>query len=201
MDNHFEFEGSYTWRKTKKGDVISYQKTGDLSKEILLSSFFPTTITLMIRRETFFAMGGFDESFRRHQDFEFLLRFFRDYKIGVVCEPLSAVLGKETQKPKISGDELDELKERFLNTFQEDIDRIENKEPGFKRKVYCVNWTDVLFNHLKFREFHNANKVFHMLVREYGIYSFGQIIVSGVQTIIRKNKKKSLLSRYSKFIS
>lgn len=195
MNNHPEFEGSYTWRKTSKGDVISYSKKGDLSKEILLSLFFPTTITLMVRKEIYCALGGFDESFRRHQDFEFLLRFFREYKLGVVCEPLSVVIGKTTDKPKICGNELDMLKERFLATFQEDIDRIDKNEPGFRRKVYCVNWTDVLFNHLKYQEFDNAKKIFLMLIREYGLYEVGQIIEAGSRTIIRKNRFVRKLTR------
>ena len=45
----------------------------------------------MIRRDAFKALNGFDATYTRHQDYEFLLRFFMLYKIGILPMPLLAL--------------------------------------------------------------------------------------------------------------
>ena len=85
LEKHKEFGACYCWRK-QLGKEICGEEEGDLSASLLDLSFTPTTPSLMIRRECYEALNGFDESYRRHQDFEFLLRFYKKYQMGVVKE-------------------------------------------------------------------------------------------------------------------
>lgn len=172
MDKHPEFGASYTWRIQNCGDIVKYNKTGNLEKEILLLDFFPTTITIMIRRACFEALNGFDESFWRHQDFEFLIRFFRKFKIGVVCAPLSRIIGKGAGKQgnSLPGREFEALKKRFLETFSEEIDRIESYTPGFRRRVYANHYAEVFTAEIAGKEYALAREQLRRGLKAYGLY-------------------------------
>lgn len=57
---------------------------GKLLKDLLLSRVEISTPTLVIRRSAYEHIGGFDESFRRHQDWEFLVRMADEFKFKPV---------------------------------------------------------------------------------------------------------------------
>lgn len=195
MDDHPEFGGSYTWRKQSFGEEVKYTKTGNLEQDILLLDFFPTTITLMIRRECYESLNGFDESFRRHQDFEFLLRFFQYYEMGVVEEVLSQIIGKESQGNQVLGKDYEELKKRFLQTFEPAIQRIESKNPGFKKRVYANHYSDVFVSHIASKHYILA---INLLIRGtilYGnVYFLGRIVAHYRHAVCRRYGNKKLSS-------
>lgn len=146
MDKHEEFAGVYCGR-VQNGKAILVHKQGDLSKEILAQEFTPTTPSLLFRKEALMDIGGFDENFKRHQDYELLLKFFRKYKIGAIEEPLVEI-GTNEGENQIHGKQLEEMKERFLKTFQKDIERIDQENKGYKDKVYISNYRSVFIDHL-----------------------------------------------------
>lgn len=47
--------------------------------------------TLMVKKECMYRINGFDASFRRFQDLEMLLRFFKYYKLKCLKEPLVVI--------------------------------------------------------------------------------------------------------------
>lgn len=77
--------------------------------------------TLLVRGDVAEAIDGFDESFDRFQDPEFLIRVLEQGKLGVVDEPL--VERYESGSP--SADAVRESDEHFLSTFEETISRLE----------------------------------------------------------------------------
>ena len=83
LESHPEFGGCYCWRE-QWGEKICGTYEGNLSYQLLSLDFTPYTSCVMIRRECYEALNGFDESYYRHQDFEFLLRFFEKYSLGYV---------------------------------------------------------------------------------------------------------------------
>lgn len=172
MDEHPEYGASYTWRMYKNGYVVSYDKCGDLTKEILTLSFFPSTITLMLRRECYAAINGFDESFRRHQDFEFLIRYFEKFTIGVVKEPLSQVIGGANGDGRPKGKKMDEIKKHFLSTFEKRINEIDILEPGFRRKVYSAHYADAFTSHMHNKHYILAIKILIF----YTFYTRGELL-------------------------
>ncbi|MFW6015504.1 MAG: glycosyltransferase family 2 protein [bacterium] len=65
-------------------------KSGELLQQILLHQVVIGSDSLMVRRKVFEAVNGFDESFRRHQDFEFTARVASYYKVKAL--PFTGVI-------------------------------------------------------------------------------------------------------------
>lgn len=144
LDNHPEYGAAYCWRY-QGGKLITSDFEGDLSEQILDLSFTPCTCSIMIRVTCYKDLNGFDESFQRHQDFEFLLRFFEKYSIGVVEEPLVEIIGNSVNNQP-QGKKAIELKRHFLSTFESAINRLDQKSPGFKKKVWAVHYAALAIN-------------------------------------------------------
>ena len=122
---------------------------GNCSRDIFLleSNFF--TPTLIFRREALLALNGFDESFRRHQDYELLLRFFnKGYQIGCVPEVLTEI-GTNLGENILSGKALDKLKEDFFVKFKEYLEIENDIKPGFANQVFAKHYAGVFLNHVK----------------------------------------------------
>ena len=146
---HPEFDAVYCHARRGNHVASTTVVEGDGSRDILLlqSNFF--TPSLMFRRESLEAIHGFDESFRRHQDYELLLRFFAaGYKMGCVPEVLIEIgLNKGENIP--TGEKVNRLKAYFFEKFQSFIDKENEKTPGFANKVYAKHYAGVFLNHLK----------------------------------------------------
>lgn len=187
MEIHPEFGASYTWRIQRKDDIVKFIKTGDLTEEILLLDFFPTTITIMMRRECFESIHGFDESFRRHQDFEFLIRYFEKYEIGVVPVVLSQIVGKDGKGNQLHGKQYEELKKKFLETFSEVIDRLDTQKPGTKKKIYASHYSEIFVSEIATKDFKLAFRSFLEGVRLYGLF-FLKRVVRHYQIALKRRK-------------
>ena len=160
---HPEFGACYCWRR-QRGEDICVTYTGDLSCYLLEQSFTPTTCSLMIRRECYEALAGFDETYRRHQDYEFLLRFFKQYQMGVVKEVLVEICGNEIFN-QLTGKKLYDMKTQFFSQFEEDIIRIDSTKPGFRRRVYASHFSDAFKELIRYGNFDLAIKIYFV----YGV--------------------------------
>ena len=163
LSAHSEFGACYCWRKQKEIEICC-SLTGDLSQCLLEQSFTPTTCSIMIRRECYESLGGFDESYQRHQDYEFLLRFFKYYSIGVVEEVLLEIRGNEVYN-QLRGQKLYDMKALFFSQFEEDVKRIDNNCPGFRRKVYASHFSESCKELIRYGDFRLAIKMYF----KYGI--------------------------------
>lgn len=188
LEMHPEYGACYCWRK-KGNKEIHGSYTGDLSQQLLEQSFTPTTCALMIRRTCYEALNGFDESYRRHQDYEFLLRFFKIYQIGVVEEVLVEIRGNEVYN-QLKGKKLYEMKTRFFSQFGKDIDRIDENNPGFKKRVYASHFSSACKELIRYGNINLAIKAY----RDYGVKggllfwkSFFEIISSWIFRKVGKN--------------
>lgn len=153
-----QYDAAYCWRYAG-GRVITSNLEGDLSEELLELSFTPFTSSLILRREACVKLNGFDENYCRHQDFEFLLRFFRKFKIGVVREPLIEIIGNGVDnQPK--GKQAVELKKKFLDTFQNNISEIDKNQPGFRKRVYAKHYSILMVKLVRYGNFALAVKVY-----------------------------------------
>lgn len=158
MENNSEFGASYCWRRQSGKDICG-EEEGDLTRSLLDLSFTPTTDSLMIRRECYLNLGGFDESYKRHQDFEFLLRFYKKYKIGVVKEVLVEIIGNGVNnQPK--GEKLYEVKKAFFEQFGDEVERINKLNPGYKQKVYAEHFARTFKDMIRYGNFGLAVKIY-----------------------------------------
>lgn len=118
--------------------------TGDLTKEILLLDYkkhYLHTNTATYRREAVRMLNGFDESYRRHQDLEFNLRFFRYYKTTIVKEALVRLNPEPSNiSNKVFNSNMLELKTKFLNQFEYVIQ--EHADNMFD--IYNIHWSEVV---------------------------------------------------------
>ena len=107
----------------------------------------------MFRREALEAIHGFDETFRRHQDYELLLRYFdAGYKIGCVPEVLIEI-GLNMGENSPTGKKADDLKAYFFSKFDSFIKKEDAKTPGFANEVYAKHYAGIFLNHLKHKHF------------------------------------------------
>lgn len=141
LDN--SWGGVYSgFRIKKNSEVTDYfpNKEGNLKKELLLKEFdFGTGSNLFIKKSIIKKLNGFDTSFIRHQDWEFLIRFFRSWKLGYV----NKVLVIKYQDDFINFPKLDnwvETKKQFLNKFSKDINcyNIYIQNEIYKRHWYQI---------------------------------------------------------------
>ena len=156
LESHPDKQAVYCFACRKGKTVSTSVLEGNGIRHILQlrSNYF--TPTLMFRREAVEAINGFDEAFRRHQDYDLMLRFFdADYAIGCVREVLVEIglnLGENIPK----GEKLNQLKAYFFDKFDKYIERENSITPGFKSKVYARHYASVFLNHIKNKNFQMA---------------------------------------------
>lgn len=119
---------------------ICNRKSGNLTEDLLLGNIRFNTSTLLFRREVYLSLGGFDESFIRHQDWEFMIRFFREYKL---CLPnMACLVNKYSSRKGFSnipaGRKFIEIKKQFLEIFKDDIESLKSAND-----IYHKHWIEV----------------------------------------------------------
>lgn len=119
-------------------------KEGDLTKELLLLDYkkhYLHTNTATYKRSAVMRINSFDESYRRHQDLEFNLRFFQRYSIkavkysGVRLNPEPSSISN-----KVFNLDMLHLKKKFLGQFKYIIDAFPQNELD---DVYRKHWLEV----------------------------------------------------------
>lgn len=158
LNAHPEYGACYCWRRQRNKEICGTY-TGNLSQQLLDLTFTPTTSALMIRRSCYEALNGFDESYRRHQDYEFMLRFFKKFKMGVVEEILLDFIGNEIDN-QLRGKKLYDTKVQFFSQFFDDIERLERQNPGFKKKVYAAHFSDAFKELVRYGNIGLAVKIY-----------------------------------------
>ncbi len=122
---------------------LSRYKTGDLTLDILLlehAKNYLNTDTATYKREAILAINGFDESYYRHQDLEFNLRFFELYTI----ETIEECLAQRNPDPydainQVYDVRMLELKQKFLNQFSYIIQTFDQ---SLQKSIYEANWAE-----------------------------------------------------------
>lgn len=188
LEKNNDFDAAYTWRY-QNNKIIKYNKTGDLSKELLSLEFTPYTSSLMIKRGAIVRLNGFDESYNRHQDFEFLLRYFLKFKIGSVNEPLVRIIGNEVNN-SLEGKKLEKTKNQFLDQFDENIKNLDEQYPGFRKLVYGRHLSSLFLSYFKTFKFLSATRIFIVGTFKYNSYFIKSVLLISIKKIINKRKKK-----------
>ena len=113
---------------------------------------------LLVEDTVFKELGGFDESFERHQDYEFLIRFFEKYKLACVFEPLVKI-HQDSRINYPDGKSFSQIKQQYLNKYFS----ILNKYPKKQRAIiYKNHWLEISKVFLINRDYLNA---LHFLIK------------------------------------
>lgn len=111
---------------------------GEILFEYLIEDVKIASSTIMIRREVLEKVHGFDESFRRHQDWEFIDRIAAQYKIAFTNQTLTF---KHNEARRNSPKRLDILIRNRLY-YVEKMQSIIGQLPSEKQKrVYSYHYT------------------------------------------------------------
>lgn len=93
----------------------------ELVREVLTKRLGTSGSTPMVRAETVKQIDGFDASFSRHQDIEFLIRVLKQGKLAFIDEPLA--IKHESSDP--DPDSLELTKMQYFGKFITDVERLE----------------------------------------------------------------------------
>lgn len=89
---------------------------------------------LFLRKSVVDEINGFDETFIRNQDLEFLVRVLEKYKLAYVDEILLTI-HQEGERPDYSYEQLESISQHYLSKFK---DRINALNPEDRERVYSV---------------------------------------------------------------
>lgn len=150
-----------TWGMVYSGATHrAFDKSGNLLYDLLLHSVVIGSDSLMVRRSIFEQVNGFDESFKRHQDYEFTARVAAITKIKCV-KSIGFIYNSQVGRNKSKSIDIAKIHRKHY------IDKmlpLIKKFPVFKQKVIiCSNSMEVVSIHLndgKFIKFYKELKDF-----------------------------------------
>lgn len=161
LRGHHEYDGVYCMAKKNGKPYGTDTSEGDCTREMLMLQTCIYTPCQMFRREAIMNINGYDETFRRHQDFDLMLRFFHaGHWIGCLNEILTEIGTNEGENIP-SGEKIEEMKKYFFEKFMPYIEEINYKEPGFKNRVLAKHYAGVFLNHVKHSNYYRAIKIFN----------------------------------------
>ena len=139
LNDNPEYGAAYTAGMVLNEKIFYAEKFGNLQKKILEQhSFFRTGSNLFFRAEVLKQLNGFDESFKRHQDLEIMVRFFEKFKILNINKIL-VVKDDSSRINMLDIKKTIRTKEQYIKTFEEYINKYEDKNDIIK-----TNYIDLL---------------------------------------------------------
>lgn len=132
--------GVYTGCEIKKNGVLVRRRTeiksGNFIVETLAAAFpLSSGSNLFIRANVVRELEGFDVVFRRHQDYEFLVRFFRKYSLIAVPEVL--LIKNEIGSNQQNVEKFYATKKQYLSKFREDVNNLTRSQCAY---VYAEHY-------------------------------------------------------------
>lgn len=183
LREHPEYDAAYCYAAGDNKSCVLLQ--GDLRRQLLLLQTRMRTSSLIFSRQSIFELGGFDVTYRRHQDYELLMRFFNHgYLIGCVAEPLIQI-GENAGENALGADKLCVLKQTFLEQFWSQIEQLDDSESNYKNRVISKHYATVVIAYLKESQFSNACKIFWNYCRKAPC-EFFHVIFSSVNQHIKR---------------
>lgn len=162
LQEHPEFDSVYTYIIINGVKNPNKYMTGNVVVPYLMNYVSLQTSCLLFTRKSIEAINGFDESFRRHQDYELLIRYFLGgFQIGCIPEYISGM--NAVGGNRMSGVKLEELKEKFFATFEEPLNMLDKQQPGIKKKIIVANYVKNFESHMAGKNY----KLAWAIVRKY----------------------------------
>lgn len=135
------YTGCIFYRDGKLYAKKNKAKTGCFFKETLAVRFNSYSgSNLFIKKTVINELEGFDESFIRHQDYEFLVRVFRKYRLVGLPELL--LVKDETYRNLPNITKVENVKKQYLDKFVSDIKGLKSSEQDY---IYYSHWIELAF--------------------------------------------------------
>ena len=166
LQSHKDYQAVYNLSTVNGQPVKTIPYEGDATIPLLKNETRMYTPSLMFWKYTLLEIGGFDESFRRHQDYELLIKFFaKGYKIGCIKKIYTNV--NDVGGNRIVGKDLENLKCSYLKTFDNVLNRLEQNNPGIKKNIIVNNYASVFISHLASHQYYRAIVIYC----KYGLFN------------------------------
>lgn len=115
--------------------ISSEKRSGNCYVDALMRTMFMGSgSNLFLRKCVVDEINGYDESFQRNQDIEFLVRACEHYKLAYVDEVLLTIY-QEGNRASRSFEQIDGYTQHYLEKFK---DRINNLDPSERERVIAV---------------------------------------------------------------
>ena len=132
-------------------------RSGKFLKETLACRFMiGTGSNLFIKKNVIKELDGFDKEFLRHQDYEFLVRFFLRYKLVSTSEILVIKNNENFNAPNYSI--LKSVKTKYLKKYKKPISNFSN---GDRNYIYGMNFAELAEAALKSRLKDESKYMYH----------------------------------------
>lgn len=153
---HPEFRAVYCgWDRDEKKVIPTDE--GDLSYNILSGDHIIYTNVIMMWKKDAIGCGGWDETFQRHQEAAFLLRYFRNKgRIGVVPEILVEFDVSDRTNAAANSKKNEIQTMHYLLSYQDMINNCEETKKGSKKLIYTHRFRGMFLSYIKERDIMGA---------------------------------------------
>ncbi len=150
----------YTGCEFRRGGKVYHVeknvKPGNYLVQSLACTFmFCTGSNIFVKKSVIDDLNGFDGAFLRHQDYEFLVRLFRNYDIAAISDVLVIKNNENTNLPNVA--KMIEIKQQYLAKFAEYID--EQKEQD-QKYIYHSQWLSIAEAAQRTKDYKMANEYY-----------------------------------------
>lgn len=184
---HPEFHAVYCgW--DREGITIPSKK-GNLSFELLSGTNLIYTNTIMMWKKDAISCGGWDETFKRHQEAAFLLRYFRSGgMIGVVEKVL--VQFDVSDRSNAADPIMNEKQmDHYLISYLDMIQQCENCRKGALKDIYSYRYRGVFLNYILAKDYISAGKLYFKMIKKMPIKFNNDLLKYTLSRILRRGKK------------
>lgn len=171
-------------------------ESGNLFEKLLYHDVVIGSDTLMVRRDVYLELGGFDESFKRHQDFEFTARVAKKWKIKAInCVGVrSFELMRNVPKDK---EKAIQYRKHYIDKMLPYFDEFCNNK---KKRIIGCNYIMLYGPELRNGNFFTVYKECSKLVKVHGFtFTMKDYTSSIIHILNSKKKKKKIHRRYNDY--
>lgn len=154
------------------------QKGNFLIKTLAGTFMISTGSNIFLRKSVIDELQGFDETFIRHQDFEFLVRLFKKYSLEAIPEVLVIKNNENWNLPDVH--KMIEVKEHYLNKYKSIIKNLEENEQKY---IYKCHYVSIAEHALKTKQL-SISHTYYKKAKEYGSLSIKEVCRKLVFTIL-----------------
>lgn len=140
-----------TYSRFEEHTLKAYQE-GNLLLPMLLWEVRLCSSNIMIRRRVFKELNGFDESFRRHQDWELLVRVLDKYKCGAVPEVGVQKILLNRNIPN-SAKEVEMYGTYFIDKINSIIKNLGSEKANIVYSHYYIEWAKIFLWEKNFKKY------------------------------------------------
>jgi glycosyltransferase involved in cell wall biosynthesis len=157
------YSGCEFRKKGKKYHVHKNVESGNFLVATLACTFMLSTgSNIFVRKSVVDELNGFDDQFLRHQDYEFLVRLFKEYSLEAIPEVLVIKNNENFNLPDVH--KMIHIKVQFLQKFKSIINRLIASDQNY---IYKNNYVYIAEQALKTKQISIANN-YYAKAKEYG---------------------------------